>query len=53
MIKEEGVPEYLRKGWRESRWKRVTRFRFRNKVRKGRYWKEEEKRLCRRYGGDI
>lgn len=43
VIKKEEVPEYLRKGWRESRWKRVTRFRFGNEVREGRYWEEEEK----------
>lgn len=53
VIKEEGVPEYLRKGWGESRWNRVARFRLGNEVREGRYWEEEEKRLCRRCGGEI
>jgi len=46
-IKEEGIPEYLKKGWGKKRWRRVTRFRLGNKMREGRYWEEEEKRLCR------
>jgi len=29
-IKEEGIPEYLRKGWRESRCRRMIRFRLGN-----------------------
>jgi len=29
-IKEEGVAEYLRKEWEESRWKRMVRFRLGN-----------------------
>jgi len=33
-IKEEGVPEYLRKGWGESRWRRVIKFRLGNEIDK-------------------
>lgn len=47
MIKEEGVPEYLRNGWGESRWNRVARFRLGNEVREGRYWEQENRRMCR------
>ena len=50
-IKEEGIPEYLRKGWTESRWNRVARFRLGNEMREGRYWEGEEKRKCRVCGG--
>lgn len=50
-IKEEGVPEYLKKGWGESRWKRVVRFRLNNEMRGARYWEEEGKRMCRVCGG--
>lgn len=46
-IKEEGLPQYLRKGWGERRWRRVVRFRLGNEIREERYWEEEEGRLCR------
>lgn len=49
-MKGEGTPKYLRKKWRESRWRRITRFRLENEMRKSRHWEEEEKkryRLCR------
>lgn len=49
-MKEEGVPEYLRKGWRGSRWRRVIRFRMNNEMRGARYWEEEEKRSWRLCG---
>lgn len=26
-IKKEGIPEYLKKGWAEGKWRRVIRFR--------------------------
>ncbi|KYN17771.1 hypothetical protein ALC57_09941, partial [Trachymyrmex cornetzi] len=52
-VKEEGVPEYLSKGWGERRWRRVTRFRLRNEVRKGRYWEGEEERKCRLCGNGV
>ncbi|XP_067217103.1 LINE-1 retrotransposable element ORF2 protein [Linepithema humile] len=51
-VKGEGIPDYLKKGWGESRWKRVARFRLGNEVREGRYWEEEEKRRCRLCGGE-
>jgi len=47
MIKEEGVPEYLKKGWGESRWRRVLRFRLGNEIGESNYWEEEDKRICR------
>lgn len=53
VIKGEGVPEYLRRDWGESRWRRVARFRLGNEVKEGRYWEEKEKRLCRRCEGEI
>jgi len=43
----EGVPGDLKKGWGESRWKRVARFRLGSEVKKGRYWEDEERRKCR------
>lgn len=49
-MKEEGVPEYLRKGWRGSRWRRVIRFRMNNEMRGARYWEEEDKRNWRLCG---
>jgi len=51
-IKGKGIPRYLRKGWGESRWKRIARYRLRNEMREGRYWEEEEKRRCRLCGGE-
>lgn len=48
-IKEEGLPEYLRKGWGESRW-RIIRFRMNNEMKGARYWEEEKKRRCRLCG---
>ena len=50
-VKEEGVLSYLKKGWGESRWKRVVRFRMNNEMKGARYWEEEEKRVCRLCGG--
>lgn len=46
-MKGPGVPGYLKKGWGDSRWQRVARFRLGNGMRGGRYWDEEEKRRCR------
>ncbi|EZA50331.1 hypothetical protein X777_11275 [Ooceraea biroi] len=45
VVKGEGLPEYLKKGW-----KRIARFRLGNEVRDGNYWEEEEKRRCRLCG---
>jgi len=52
-IKGEGIPEYLKKGWGEKRWRRVARFRLGNEMREGRYWEEEENRLCRLCGAEM
>jgi len=41
----------LEKGWGENRWKRVARFRLGNETLEGRYWENEEKRMCRLCGG--
>jgi len=49
-VKGEGIPEYLKKGWGESRWKRVARFRLGSEMREGRYWEGEERRKCRLCG---
>ncbi|EZA53803.1 hypothetical protein X777_06867 [Ooceraea biroi] len=46
-IKGDGIPEYLKKGWGESRCRRLARFRLGNEMRAGQYWKEEEERKCR------
>jgi len=53
MVKGEGIPAYLEKGWGESRWRRVVRFRLGNEMKEGRYWEEEDKRMCRLCGGEI
>lgn len=47
------IPGYLKKEWRESRWKRIARFRLGNEIREGRYWEEERKRVCRICEGEI
>lgn len=47
MVKKVGIPGYLGKGWRESRRRKVIRFRLRNKMREGKYSKDEQKRKCR------
>lgn len=52
MVKGVGIPEYLKKGWGESRWKRVLRFRMGNEMKESRYWEEEKKRSCRLCGGE-
>ena len=51
-IKGEGIPEYLKKGWEESRWKRIARFRLGNEMRGNRYWEKEERIMCRVCGGE-
>ncbi|XP_071581079.1 uncharacterized protein [Temnothorax nylanderi] len=47
VIKGEGIPGYLKKGWGESRWRRVARFRLGSEMRESRYWEGEEKKKCR------
>ncbi|KMQ87887.1 hypothetical protein RF55_12706 [Lasius niger] len=46
-IKGKGIPENLKKGWEESRWQRVAKFRLGNGIRKNGYWKDEEEKKCR------
>jgi len=43
-VKGKGVPEYLKRGWKEERWQRVARFRLGDGMREGRYWEGEEER---------
>jgi len=51
-VKGEGIPSYLKKGWEESRWKKIVRYRLGNEMREGRYWEEGEKRRCRLCRGE-
>lgn len=51
-MKEEGIPEYLKKEWRESKWQKMAKFRLGNEMREGKYWENEEKRACRLCGGE-
>ncbi|KMQ86810.1 hypothetical protein RF55_14109 [Lasius niger] len=46
-IKSEEIPEYLKKGWSEERWKRIARFRLGNEMKESQYWEEEEGSKCR------
>lgn len=48
-----GIPAYLRKGWREKRYRRIVRFRLRNEMKEERYWKGKEERKCRLYESGI
>lgn len=41
------MPEYLKKGWKEDRWKRVAKFRLGDGLRGSKYWEKEESRRCR------
>lgn len=41
----------MKKGWGESRWKRVARFRLGSEVKESRYWEGEELKKCRMCGG--
>ncbi|XP_025993782.2 uncharacterized protein LOC113004505 [Solenopsis invicta] len=52
-VKGKGLPEYLKKGWGESRWRRVARFRLGNEIRERMYWGGEEEKGCRLCGGGI
>lgn len=46
-IRKNGIPDYLKKGWEETRWSRIARFRLGNEIRERLYWKKEENRRCR------
>jgi len=50
-VKEKGVAEYLKRGWKEERWQRVARFRLGDGIRGSRYWEGKEERKCRVCGG--
>lgn len=43
-VKGERIPRYLKKGWGESRWRKVARFRLGSEVRVSKYWEEKEKK---------
>lgn len=45
-VKGGGIPGYLKKRGRESRWQRVAWFRLRNEMRGENYWEEEERKKC-------
>jgi len=51
--KGEGVPEYLRNGWGESRWRRVMRFRLGNEIREDFYWEKDENKVYRMCRGEM
>lgn len=46
-MKGRGILGYLKKGWGESRWRKMERFSLRSEMRKGRYWEKREKKICR------
>lgn len=46
-MKEIIIPGYLKKGWEGSRWKRVMRFRLRNKLKGNKYWERKDRKICR------
>jgi len=46
-MKGKGVPEYLKRRWKEERWQRVARFTLGDGMRGGTYWEGEEERKCR------
>jgi len=52
-VKEIGVPGYLKKGWGESRWRRIARFRLGCEIRESNYWEEEGKKVCRLCGSET
>ena len=53
VVKGVGVSGYLKRGYGESRWRRVARFRLGSEMKGGRYWEEEEDRMCRICGGGV
>lgn len=52
-VKGEEIPGYLKKGWGESRWNRVARFRMGNEMGERKYWEDREGRECRLCGGET
>lgn len=53
MIKDDGIPGYLKKRWKESRWNRLTKFRLGNVMREGGFWGDDEDKCCRRCGWEV
>ncbi|XP_053989994.1 uncharacterized protein LOC128882420 [Hylaeus volcanicus] len=53
MIKGEQVPRYLKKNWEEMRWQLVAGYRLGDKMKRGRYCEEEDRRRCRVCWGGI
>lgn len=43
----------MKKGWEESRWVRVARFKLSCEMGEGRYWEEKYKKGCRICEGEI
>lgn len=43
-VKREGIPGYLKKGWGESRWRRVARFRLGSEMREAWFWEGKVKK---------
>lgn len=43
--KGEGIPEYLKRGWGESRWRRIVRFRMNNEMKRGEILGRGEKKM--------
>lgn len=50
MVKEKGIPGYLKKEWRGSRWRRISRFKMANEMRVEKHWEEAKKKKCRLCG---
>lgn len=46
-VKGKGVPEYLKRDWKDERKQRVAKFRLGDGMRGGRYWEEKGGRRCR------
>lgn len=50
MVKVEGISGYMKKGWAESKWKRIARYRLGEEVKEETYWTREKERMCRMCG---
>lgn len=46
-IKGAGIPEYLKKDWKEERWQRMARYILGEEMRGNKYLEREENRKCR------
>lgn len=36
------MPGYLKKGWGESRWQRIVKFRLGDGIKEGKYWRKRK-----------